>query len=60
MENVAQNVSHINLRYDLTPCDYITMVVTEIGKYPPSSVPQITREFEKYEIIDRIKPPTSK
>lgn len=33
------------------------MVVTEIGKYPPSAIPQIIREFENSDIIGKIIPP---
>ena len=33
----------LNLLYDLTPAEYITMVVTEYGSLPPSSVPVVHR-----------------
>lgn len=33
----------LNLMYDLTPAEYISMVVTEYGIIPPSSVPVIIR-----------------
>ena len=37
------DINPINLRYDLTPCDYIDMVVTELGPLPPTSVPHYIR-----------------
>ena len=33
----------LNLMYDLTPADFISMVITEYGTIPPSSVPVIIR-----------------
>lgn len=35
----------LNLVYDLTPSEFITMVITELGMLPPSSVPVILREY---------------
>jgi translation initiation factor eIF-2B subunit delta len=35
----------LNLRYDLTPADLVTVVTTEFGHLPPTSVPVILREF---------------
>lgn len=37
------NLQLLNLMYDLTPADYITMVITEYGSLPPSSVPVVHR-----------------
>jgi len=34
----------LNLRYDVTPTKFLTMVVTEAGVIPPTSVPVIIRE----------------
>ena len=34
----------LNLLYDVTPMQYVTMVVTEAGGIPPTSVPVIIRE----------------
>ena len=34
----------LNLVYDVTPTKFITMVVTEAGVIPPTSVPVIIRE----------------
>jgi len=35
----------LNLVYDLTPSEFIMMVITEVGMVPPSSVPVILREY---------------
>jgi translation initiation factor eIF-2B subunit delta len=37
--------------YDLTPTKFISMVFTEIGQIPPTSVPVILREFQKYNYL---------
>lgn len=37
------NLQLLNLMYDLTPAEYINMIVTEHGPIPPSSVPVIQR-----------------
>ena len=37
------NLHLLNLLYDLTPAEYITMVITEYGSIPPSSVPVVHR-----------------
>ena len=37
------NLQLLHLMYDLTPADYITMVITEYGSLPPSSVPVVHR-----------------
>lgn len=34
----------LNLLYDAMPCEYISMICTEFGSLPPSSVPVILRE----------------
>jgi translation initiation factor eIF-2B subunit delta len=34
----------LSLLYDVTPMDFITMVITEFGMIPPTSVPVILRE----------------
>lgn len=35
----------LNLLYDLTPPEYISMVITEVGEIPPTAVPVIVREY---------------
>ncbi|KAI9698744.1 MAG: hypothetical protein M1836_003854 [Candelina mexicana] len=37
------NLRLLNLMYDVTPAEYIKMVVTELGSLPPSSVPVVYR-----------------
>ena len=37
------NLQLLDLMYDVTPADYIGMVITEFGSLPPSSVPGIYR-----------------
>eukprot|EP01098_Paradermamoeba_levis_P011847 TRINITY_DN5099_c0_g6_i1.p1 TRINITY_DN5099_c0_g6~~TRINITY_DN5099_c0_g6_i1.p1 ORF type:complete len:532 (-),score=157.38 TRINITY_DN5099_c0_g6_i1:72-1601(-) len=37
----------LNLVYDVTPIDFITMVITEVGMIPPTSVPVVLREYKK-------------
>ena len=37
------NLQMLNILYDVTPAEYITMVVTELGSLPPSSVPVVHR-----------------
>ncbi|KAF0973494.1 hypothetical protein FDP41_008198 [Naegleria fowleri] len=41
------NLHVINLLYDITPCHYVDMVITEFGAIPPTSIPVILREFGK-------------
>ena len=40
------SVEILNLRYDLTPIDNISVVATEIGLLPPSSIPVLIRELQ--------------
>jgi len=37
----------LNLKYDAMPADYVTMIVTEFGMIPPTSVPVILREYRQ-------------
>jgi translation initiation factor eIF-2B subunit delta len=39
----TKNLQLLNLMYDVTPADYIAMIVTELGIVPPSSVPVLQR-----------------
>ncbi|KAL8998317.1 MAG: hypothetical protein Q9169_002631 [Polycauliona sp. 2 TL-2023] len=39
----AANLVGLNMMYDLTPAEYIHMVITEYGSLPPSSVPVVQR-----------------
>lgn len=42
----------LNLRYDLTPIKYVTLVITEFGFLPPTSVPVLIREMTRREDKD--------
>jgi translation initiation factor eIF-2B subunit delta len=37
----------LHLMYDVTPCEFVTMIITEIGLIPASSVPVVIREGVK-------------
>ena len=37
----------MNLVYDLTPAQFVTVLVTEVGLMPPTSVPVIIREAQE-------------
>ena len=37
----------LNLVYDVTPIDFVMMVITEVGMIPPTSVPLIIREYHR-------------
>jgi translation initiation factor eIF-2B subunit delta len=42
----------LNLVYDVTPVDFVTMVVTEVGNVPATSVPVILREYHSEDAGD--------
>ncbi|CAA3002479.1 translation initiation factor eIF-2B subunit delta [Olea europaea subsp. europaea] len=44
----SQNLQLLNLNYDATPKDYISMIITEYGMIPPTSVPVIVREYGEH------------
>eukprot|EP00741_Cyanophora_paradoxa_P025309 tig00000361_g24428.t1 len=41
------NLKLLNLAYDLTPMEFVTLVITEQGLVPPTSVPVIIREYNQ-------------
>ncbi|KAK2987475.1 hypothetical protein RJ640_012134 [Escallonia rubra] len=43
----SENLQLLNLIYDATPSDYVSMIITDYGMIPPTSVPVIVREFRK-------------
>eukprot|EP00466_Bigelowiella_natans_P016618 jgi/Bigna1/37325/e_gw1.19.20.1 len=43
-----KNLKLLNLTYDLTPARFVSMVVTEVGQIPVTSVPAVLREYMKY------------
>lgn len=44
---VRHSLKLLNLMYDVTPAEYVTMVVTELGLTPPTSVPVVVRETQE-------------
>lgn len=44
-KTLPDNLKILNLMYDVTPIESISMVITEFGMLPPTSVPVIIREF---------------
>ncbi|KNA13830.1 hypothetical protein SOVF_113030 isoform A [Spinacia oleracea] len=42
-----ENLQLLHLLYDATPSDYISLIVTDYGMIPPTSVPVIVREYGK-------------
>lgn len=44
----CQNLQLLNLNYDATPSDYISMIITEYGMIPPTSVPVIVQEYGEH------------
>jgi len=54
-KSVTQSiVSFLDLKYDLTPLKYLSIIVCEIGNIPPHSVPVVIREIiNDYEDEDR-------
>ncbi|XVF20581.1 hypothetical protein REPUB_Repub12eG0012900 [Reevesia pubescens] len=43
----GENLQLLNLIYDATPSDYVSMVITDYGMVPPTSVPVIVREYRR-------------
>ncbi|KAM7479750.1 hypothetical protein LguiA_027963 [Lonicera macranthoides] len=46
-----ENLQLLNLLYDATPADYISMIVTDYGMIPPTSVPVIVREYGRDHLL---------
>ncbi|XP_002464171.1 translation initiation factor eIF-2B subunit delta isoform X1 [Sorghum bicolor] len=44
------NLQLLNLTYDATPPDYVSMIITDYGMLPPTSVPVIVREYRKEQL----------
>jgi translation initiation factor 2B subunit (eIF-2B alpha/beta/delta family) len=40
-------LSLLNLMYDATPADHVSVIITEVGAVPPTSVPAILREYRQ-------------
>ncbi|XP_016555998.2 translation initiation factor eIF-2B subunit delta isoform X2 [Capsicum annuum] len=43
----TDNLQLLNLIYDATPSDYVSMIITDYGMIPPTSVPVIVREYRR-------------
>ncbi|CAJ1837585.1 unnamed protein product [Sphenostylis stenocarpa] len=43
----TENLQLLNLIYDATPSDYVSMIITDYGMVPPTSVPVIVREYSR-------------
>ncbi|XP_047334236.1 translation initiation factor eIF-2B subunit delta-like [Impatiens glandulifera] len=41
----SENLQLLNLTYDATPADYVSMIITDYGMVPPTSVPVIVGEY---------------
>ncbi|KAK7273189.1 hypothetical protein RIF29_14237 [Crotalaria pallida] len=46
----TENLQLLNLIYDATPLDYVSMIVTDYGMVPPTSVPVIVREYGREQV----------
>lgn len=45
-----ENLQLLNLLYDATPSDYVSMIVSDHGMLPPTSVPVILREYRQEQL----------
>ncbi|XP_020227539.1 translation initiation factor eIF-2B subunit delta [Cajanus cajan] len=45
------NLKLLNLMYDATPSDYVSVIVTDYGIVPPTSVPVIVREYLREHLL---------
>ena len=41
----------LNLVYDAMPAEYVTLIITEFGAIPPTSVPVILREYRSEPVL---------
>lgn len=51
---VNDNLSMLNLMYDATPAEFVTVVATELGILPPTSVPVVLREYRSAESLRNV------
>lgn len=42
-----ENLQLLNLSYDAMPSDYVSVIITDYGMLPPTSVPVIVREYRR-------------
>ena len=45
----TENLKLLNLNYDLTPIEFLSVIISEVGMIPPTSVPVILREQNSIE-----------
>ncbi|KAL0343565.1 UNVERIFIED_CONTAM: Translation initiation factor eIF-2B subunit delta [Sesamum angustifolium] len=43
----SETLQLLSLMYDATPSDYVSMIITDYGMIPPTSVPVIVREYRR-------------
>lgn len=48
------DLSLLNLTYDAMPADFVTVVVTEVGSLPATSVPAVLREYRKESMMGMV------
>jgi translation initiation factor eIF-2B subunit delta len=48
--NSEDKINYLKLQYDITPANYINLIVCELGYIPPTSVPVVIREFGQEDI----------
>ncbi|XP_004306028.1 PREDICTED: translation initiation factor eIF-2B subunit delta [Fragaria vesca subsp. vesca] len=46
----CENLQPLNLIYDALPSDYVSMIITDYGMVPPTSVPVIVREYRREQL----------
>ncbi|KAK2359733.1 translation initiation factor eIF-2B subunit delta [Trifolium repens] len=46
----TENLQLLNLIYDATPSDYVSMIVTDYGMIPPTSVPVVVRKYNREQV----------
>ena len=51
---INDNLSMLNLMYDATPAEFVTVVATELGILPPTSVPVVLREYRSAESLRNV------
>lgn len=44
-EDGQSKLTLLNLVYDTTPAEFVTVIITEVGALPPTSVPVVLREY---------------
>ncbi|EFH70410.1 GTP binding protein [Arabidopsis lyrata subsp. lyrata] len=49
--NNNKNLQFLNLMYDSTPSEYISMIVSDYGMIPPTSIPVIVREYRREHLL---------